>query len=385
MRILHYINSLKAGNLLSDYILQLTSEQKEYAEVKTLTSTDDFQKVAEKETPDIIHIHACWDYLAAKRAQWAVKKGYAVVLSTHWGLNEPIRSNEQRIRKLIKQMMYQQKTVHQVDAMLVTNEKERQMALTLGWQKRIDVIPNSLLNSSISASEMAEQTILYYNKVLDTRYQVAMSSMENDAIYSLLHVGLARETTHNLLPSDQLLNLRSLNPAQWRRILLYSDDENIREIIDDAISRLQLNAPNIETSTIQRFALVLPKERNPLNQKKIVGTKPLTRQRLNDNINSDETIVRTIAIMLANAHQLDRKQILSMRHLADLYTMIKYNDYDEDRLAEVLRHMRLYRFSRRIIQLLVDKLHLEEGFRPFSPLADNGLKAIMKRNFKHRY
>ena len=282
-------------------------------------------------------------------------------------------------------MMYQQKTVHQVDAMLVTNEKERQMALTLGWQKRIDVISNSLLNSSISASEMAEQTILYYNKVLDTRYQVAMSSMENDAIYSLLHVGLARETTHNLLPSDQLLNLRSLNPAQWRRILLYSDDENIREIIDDAISRLQLNAPNIETSTIQRFALVLPKERNPLNQKKIVGTKPLTRQRLNDNINSDETIVRTIAIMLANAHQLDRKQTLSMRHLADLYTMIKYNDYDEDRLAEVLRHMRIYRFSRRIIQLLVDKLHLEEGFRPFSPLADNGLKAIMKRNFKHRY
>lgn len=385
MRILHYINSLKAGNLLSDYILQLTSEQKEYAEVKTLTSTDDFQKVAEEENPDIIHIHACWDYLAAKRAQWAVKKGYAVVLSTHWGLNEPIRSNEQRIRKFIKQMMYQQKTVHQVDAMLVTNEKERQMALTLGWQKRIDVIPNSLLNSSISASEMAEQTILYYNKVLDTRYQVAMSSMENDAVYSLLHVGLARETTHNLLPSDQLLNLRSLNPAQWRRILLYSDDENIREIIDDAISRLQLNAPNIETSTIQRFALVLPKERNPLNQQKIVGTKPLTRQRLNDNINSDETIVRIIAIMLANAHQLDRKQILSMRHLADLYTMIKYNDYDEDRLAEVLRHMRIYRFSRRIIQLLVDKLHLEEGFRPFSPLADNGLKAIMKRNFKHRY
>ena len=385
MRILHYINSLKAGNLLSDYILQLTSEQKEYAEVKTLTSTDDFQKVAEKENPDIIHIHACWDNLAAKRAQWAVKKGYAVVLSTHWGLNEPIRSNEQRIRKFIKQMMYQQKTVHQVDAMLVTNEKERQMALTLGWQKRIDVIPNSLLNSSISASEMGEQTILYYNKVLDTRYQVAMSSMENDAIYSLLHVGLARETTHNLLPSDQLLNLRSLNPAQWRRILLYSDDENIREIIDNAISRLQLNAPNIETSTIQRFALVLPKERNPLNQQKIVGTKPLTRQRLNDNINSDETIVRTIAIMLANAHQLDRKQTLSMRHLADLYTMIKYNDYDEDRLAEVLRHMRLYRFSRRIIQLLVDKLHLEEGFRPFSPLADNGLKAIIKRNFKQRY
>ena len=89
--------------------------------------------------------------------------------------------------------------------------------------------------------------------------------------------------------------------------------------------------------------------------------------------------------MLANAHQLDVKRTLSMRHLADLYTMIKYNDYDEDRLAEVLRHMRLYRFSRRIIQLLIDYLHLEEGFTPFPPLADNGTKAIIKRNFKHRY
>lgn len=385
MRILHYINSLKAGNLLSDYILQLTSEQKEYAEVKILTSTDNLQRIVEKEKPYIIHIHACWDYQAAKRAQWAVQKGYAVVLSTHWGLNEPIRSNEQRIRKFLKQITYQQKVVQHVDAMLVTNEKERQMILRLGWQKRVDVVPNSLLNSNLSANEMAQQTLRYYNKVLDTRYQLAMSTMESDAVHSLLHVGLAQETTHNLLSSDQLLNVRSLNPAQWRRILLYADDEDIREIIDDAISKLQLNVPDIDTSTIQRFALILPKESQPLNQKKITGTKPLTRQRLNDNTNRDETIVRTIAIMLANAHQLDVKRTLSMRHLADLYTMIKYNDYDEDRFAEVLRHMRLYRFSRRIIQLLIDYLHLEEGFTPFPPLADNGTKAIIKRNFKHRY
>ena len=79
MRILHYINSLKAGNLLSDYILQLTSEQKEYAEVKILTSTDNLQRIVEKEKPDIIHIHACWDYPAAKRAQWALQKGKSLL------------------------------------------------------------------------------------------------------------------------------------------------------------------------------------------------------------------------------------------------------------------------------------------------------------------
>ena len=68
--------------------------------------------------------------------------------------------------------------------------------------------------------------------------------------------------------------------------------------------------------------------------------------------------------MIANIQQVQKKRMLSLRHLADLYTIIKYNDYDEDRLADVLRHMRLYSFARRIIQLLADKLRLEEGYMP---------------------
>ena len=43
MRIIHYIDSIKAGNLLSDQLLRLTSAQEEYADVKTITQQGDFK------------------------------------------------------------------------------------------------------------------------------------------------------------------------------------------------------------------------------------------------------------------------------------------------------------------------------------------------------
>lgn len=57
----------------------------------------------------------------------------------------------------------------------------------------------------------------------------------------------------NPLTSEQILNLRDINPIQWRRIMLYADDEYIRNIIDEGISRMQLTIPTIDAANIDRF------------------------------------------------------------------------------------------------------------------------------------
>lgn len=385
MRIIHYIDSIKAGNLLSDYLLRLTAAQKEYADVKTITQQGDFKKIFADFQPDIVHIHTCWEHQAAQHANWVAKKYCAVVFSPHWALDERARTTEQKSTKRVKTLLYQEKMVQKMDALLVTTEQERQGILRLGWTKRIDIVQDSILNSSLSDDEMALQTISFYRKVLDTRYQFAMTAMEKDAIPSLLHVGLAQETTHNLLPSDQLLNLRSLNPEQWRRIFLYADDEGIREIVDNCISRLQLNAPTIDTAAIQRFPLLSPKETTSVDTDKLIGSQPMTRQRLSDYSNEEDAIIKKIATIIANTRQIERKKKLSLRLLADLYTVIKYNDYDEDRLADVLRHLRLYRYSRRMIQLLAEKVLLKEGFMPVPPCDDRKTKGIKRNNFVQRH
>ena len=307
------------------------------------------------------------------------------MFSPHGALVEKATTTEQKSTKKIKTLLYQAKMVRGMDALLVTNEQERQDILKLGWTQRIDIVQDSVLNSSLSDDEMAQQTISFYRKVLDTRYQFAMTAMEKDAVPSLLHVGLAQETTHNLLPSDQLLNLRSLNPEQWRRIFLYADDEGIREIVDNCISRLQLNAPTIDTAAIERFPLLLPKETTSVDTDKLIGNQPMTRQRLSDYSNKEDAIIKKIATIIANTRQIERKKKLSLRMLADLYTVIKYNDYDEDRLADVLRHLRLYRYSRRMIQLLAEKVLLKEGFMPIPPRDDRKTKGIKRNNFVQRH
>lgn len=182
-----------------------------------------------------------------------------------------------------------------------------------------------------------------------------------------------------------MLNLRSLNPGQWQRILLYADDEGVRDIIGNGIDRLQLNAPDIDTTAIRRYALSASKNTNSVDAKELSGSQPLMRQRLNDNLNREETLIRQIVIMLANTRQMERKGSLALRQLADLYTAIKYNDYDEDRLAEVLRHLRIYRYARRIIQLLAEKVQLKEGFMPFPPLNDRQTRRILRKNFTQRH
>ena len=363
MRIIHYINNIKAGNLLSDYLLRLTTAQKEYADVKTITQQGDFKKLLADFQPDIVHIHTCWEYQAATHANWAAKKQCAVVFSPHWELDERAITTEQKSTKKVKTLLYQAKMVRGVDALLVSSEQERQDILKLGWTKRIDIVQDSVLNSSLSDDDMALQTISFYRKVLDTRYQCAMTAMEKDAIPSLLHVGL----------------------EQWRRIFLYADDEGIREIVDNCISRLQLNAPTIDTAAIQRFPLLSPKETTSVDTDKLIGNQPMTRQRLSDYSNEEDAIIKKIATIIANTRQIERKKKLSLRLLADLYTVIKYNDYDEDRLADALRHLRLYRYSCRMIQLLAEKVLLKEGFMPVPPRDDRKTKGIKRNNFVQRH
>ena len=289
------------------------------------------------------------------------------------------------MRKKVKTLLYQAKMVRSTEALLVSSEHEKQEILSLGWTKRIDVVRDSVLNNTLTDDEMAQQTITFYRKVLDTRYQFVMTAMEKDAIPSLLYVGLTEESVHNLLPSDQLLNLRSLNPEQWRRVLLYADDEGVREIVDSAISRLQLNAPAIDTAAIRRFPLLRPKETTSVDTDKLVGNLPMTRQRLDDYTSKEDAIFKQIATIIANTRQIERKKRLSLRLLTDLYKVIKYNDYDEDRLAEVLRHLRLYRYSCRMIQLLAEKTLLKEGFMPFPPRNDRKTKGMIRNNFEQRH
>ena len=253
MRILHYISQLKDNDILSDYVRHLTDALRNVADVYVATFNNHIQEAIDESTPDIIHIHGAWDRYAYRLMRKALSQNYAVVISPHGEIGTYSMRYEQMIAKSIKNADYQRWMIKHAEALLATSDDERTGLEKLAWQKNIDVIKPSILDSSISDKQMADEMMHFYTKVVDTRYRVLMTDNEKEAVRSLIHVGMAHNETTTLLDSERLLTLRGLKPAEWRRILLFGDDEDLRLIINNAAERLQLTIPAIDTSKIDRY------------------------------------------------------------------------------------------------------------------------------------
>lgn len=376
MRILHYIHQLKSNDLLSDYVQSLVSSFEGLGEAYVATFDSNIQEVLDERNPDIIHIHGCWDRYAYRFTKTAISQGHAVVLSPHGEIGTYAMKHEHRLAKRIKIADYQRWMLKNSEALLVTTEEEREKLLAVGWQDRIDVIKASLLDSSITDEEMAQQLLLFYGKVIDTRYRQMMADSEKEAIRSLIHVGMAHDETMTLLDSQRLLTLRALTPTQWRHILLYGDDEDMRGIIDAAAQRLQLPIPNIDTSSISRYDARQPKAKGELPADRLIGGNKLLARKVKYETQDDPDVLKELTKMFFNARTLISKRQMSMRQMAELYDAVKYEDYDESRFREIMKDLKLKNFTRRMIQILADEAYLEEGFMPDDPKNDNTTRKI---------
>lgn len=359
MRIVHYIPQLIDNDLLSNYLRTVTKALEEKVSVSIITY-DNRKDMLTQACPDIIHIHSCWDYTTARLAKQMAKRGAAVILSPHGALDTYSYRHEQPIMKHLRSLLYLRSTTKNTDAVIVTTEQEEQEVLRLNWQKRIGVIKNALLDSTTTAAMMADDLIRFYQKVIDSRYYTLMSSKEKEGICSLLREGVTDDTFSDPISHSQRDLLSSISDTQWRRMLLYADDEDIRRHIDKAILRLQLTTPAINTEAIDRFMTRHPKAKGLL-----AGTN--NDARLQRETTAEERSLRVICSMLLSAHHHVESGTLSMNHLADLYTHLKYEDYDEDRLKELTKELGIYRFAQSIVQLLIEDMQLEEGFQPLKP------------------
>jgi hypothetical protein len=370
MNILHYIPKITQGELVSDGLLTLVAAMKEVADVQVVTQRKEAETLLKEQHPDIFHIHACWSREAARVAKQAYKEGVAIVISPHWQLEQYIRMREQHICKVCKTALYQYKMIHRADALQVSTDLERDNLLFLGWNKRCTTVPSSLLNKNVSYQQMAETMLVFYQKVIDSRYYKLMTAMEKEAVSSLLHVGKEKDMIRNPLTSDQILNLRDIKPVQWRRIMLYADDEYIRNILDVGISRMQLTIPTIDAASIDRFPRRKKKSSEPLERKELLNKKSSLQDKLKWETEGVDDVIKTICIMLLNIKYHIQKRTLSMRHLTEFYEVLRHEDYDEDKLQEVLKYMKLKDLASRLIQILSNTVLLEEGFMPITPLDD---------------
>ena len=137
-----------------------------------------------------------------------------------------------------------------------------------------------------------------------------------------------------------------------------------------------MSSPLPDITNIVRFKSTIIKDNSPLP----IDT-PLMKRNLFNEV-ADEKHAKqeekTITIALINTIYLIQKKNISRRALADLYTLIRFTNYNEVRLEQMLQIMKLKKPSARILQILSETIGLEEGFMPFEPINDKKTQLIKK-------
>ncbi len=306
---------------------------------------------SEKDIPDIVHLHGCWNVKLVRQALKAHRRGARIVMTPHGGL-EPWIIDERRLtEKLSKTLLWQRRVVERAYVMIVHGTMEGDNLKELGWNPRMETIRNAVVTNTITPEAMARQTIDVYRKVMDSNTLELMDNNTRRLMALMLKAGITGDSrwVERDLPDE----LPTLSQTEWRRLLIYADQENIRTLIDHGARLLKLSQPYIET---QKIVCYLP---------------------------TNYQLPKVSAILITDLVNEMHKGKLSMRHLVELDRMLRRDDIEDDRLTETLDESRQLKFFRRLLQLLTEQTLLEEGFLPTLPLNDNATKK-MRRQLNNR-
>ncbi len=378
MRVLHYINNVRKGDLLSSYLSTLAAAQSRLgAVVSVVTRRDNFKAKLKEFRPDVVHIHSMWDIHVAIVAQQSLRKNCGVVLSPHGQLDAFRYRYEHRWGKVQKKWAYQRRMVTHVDALMATSDGEADRLRKLSWNAYIDVVSNCLLTSRITSADMAALSLRLYGKVIDTRYIHYMTAAEHEAVGVLLHTAIDT-TPDGRLPKEKMEVFHDLDATSWRRMFLFAADEGVLSLVKDAIETLSLSVGPVDTAAIARYPSKHPKSKEALPTDKLLTDSDLKKEKWGEVLEKEDAELRGVVTLILNFRFLQRKGDLSMRHLCDLYTAIKYRDYDEDRLRHLLSRFSAVGYARGVIATLGSRLMLGEGFMPLPPKYGHRASSMMK-------
>lgn len=369
MRIVHFCPKKRYAGLLAGYLHRISEISSDTDEVEIVYSMKGLREKIVLMKPDIVNIHTCWNKQCHKALRLATSYNCATVLSPHWDLDPYSRHSEQYISKSLKLLAYQYRVVHRVETILTTTDAERKNIEHFRWNRNIGTVKSSLLAAGVSSARESAALKAFYTKAVKSRYYKLITADEITAFFALLREGYAPEESKLRLTADEYALLRGLDASQWERILLLAYDEDVLRVVKKTALRAQLNPPAIVVEDIDRFPLPMEKSKGSLSADKFLEKKSQRDATLGYLLHSDETVLRSLAVMIANARALIGKRQMSIRQLCELYARIKYDDYDEDRLSEILKTLHLRTFAASLLGIMVSWLHLEEGFLPFEPRA----------------
>lgn len=299
------------------------------------------------ESPDIIHVHGCWQYNVVKKAMQAHRKGGRIVFSPHGGLEPWIFNKRKLDEKLGKSILWQRRLAEFSYVIIAHGNMEAEALKDLGWNPRIEIIRNAVITNTITPEAMAAHTQDIYRKVMDSNTLALMSDDTKTMMSLLLKAGITgdKRWISEALPT--------IDETEWRKLLVYADHENVRTVVDLGARVLGVHHPYIETSQIKSYlptSYKLPKV-------------------------SAHDVIGIVAEM--------RREPLTLRHFVALDQALRRDNVDDDRLTDTLDENNQLKYFRRLLCILTELTRLDEGFWPDVPIDDRGTQALRNQLNKH--
>ncbi len=383
MRILHYIpynfHSIDINKEYKSMLLHDVYSSDEYAIAENYS---DFKQKAEKMKPEIIHIHACWNISAYRVQHWAIKHRKVVVLSLHNRMQKWHVNHHRLLQKLPLLIVYQRKAIKNADAVLTSTNTELVRMGKIGWNTRNSKIANALTTNGVSEEEMHAKLHDLYQKVIDSNPFRLMEQQDHQMEDAMIRASVCVQ--------DEKADLQAgnISDEQFRKILIHANNEGVLDEVVKGAANMNLIVPhsisNLMNNGIDLFPQRLPKNTNPIERKKTIFKSRRNRTAM-ANIKIDEKPTDAelqICIMFLNVKEEMKKKVLSRMHLVELFKSIRYSDYDEDMVQRMFKQLGIRKFAARMLQVMKETYHLEEGFMPIFPINDHKTDEIRKQLFK---
>ena len=324
--------------------------------------------------PDIIHVHGSYDFINSRIELWSLRRGFPVIFSPEGGMASDFIEAEYGMRTW-KLLTYQRDMVRRASAVIAQNEQEQQYIVSEKLTRRVQTIAPPPTGDPLAAEDYNDAIVALYNKVLDSDKGLHIDENSREAVSALLHASLAASSERQPLCSEDILNLRSITPTQWRDIRLFAYEQGVLTNIDEGIERMRLNVPATDPSQTDTFAPRYSKDTTPLSVTKIEAI-PIAKRNIEHKLQDAGEVIRNACVMLINIRYHIRHKSITMKHLCELYAIYRFDNMDEDKFATTLKSLNIYNFARRIGQVLQEIAYLDDGFMPVPPLDDRGTAAI---------
>ncbi len=362
LKVLLFISAeADAVDIHHELTTQLAHHLGKHAEVRLVTPHD--KEGSDLSGYHLLHVFGSWSHSASHLMLKAHRQHVPTVYTPLGGLQPWVLRHHKRSRLFA----YQRSMTTQASCVHVCGKLEGDTFAKLGWNKRVALIKNPVLTSQLSFDVMTGQMLSLYRKVLDSNARLLLSDDSCAVIGHLLALSVDKDILRDHERCEALRQrLTLLTEDDWRRVFIYSADEQIEQNILEGLARIQFAAPRTITADVVRFA---PDERYNVGTLKGDDTfsrNILMRNKLDEAIASKEQLERRLIIQLLNLRYELEHHKAPLLHLADIYQNVRFVDMDEDRLKEIVRQLGIDDFAGRLMEALREVMGLTEGFMPFT-------------------